>query len=139
MKKLLITLTFNILTITLFSQNFPTSCPPGTHPVLVNSCDGFRFHRPVLNCEHGFWFCSYGCTGWHIECVDDGVSLQSTTQSAIMIDGQARVWGQIVNKKFEIHFPVALTTTQGYTALDLQVFSVDTDDQFSQMEPFNIQ
>ena len=126
MKKFLITFASCFLVLISFSQNVVPECPAGTHPVFINNCGPLRFHRPLYHCESGFWICSEGgCTGWHIECWPNGQSLVATIS-----DGKAKIWGQIVNNKFEIHFPIALTTTQGYTTQDLQVFSVDTDDQF---------
>lgn len=131
MKKFLITLVACFFVLISFSQNVVPECPPGTHPVFVNNCGAFRFHRPINNCESGFWFCSVGgCSGWHIECWANTPNLQGSNPVATITKGQASIWGQIVNNKFEIHFPIELTTTQGYTAQDLQVFSVDTDDQF---------
>ena len=132
MKKLLITFLSCFLVLISFSQNLVApECPAGTHPVFVNNCGQFRFHRPVLNCEHGFWLCNEGgCSGWHIECWPNWPSLQEANPVATINNGQANIWAQIVNKKFEMHFPIALTITQGYTTQDLQVFSVDTDSQF---------
>lgn len=130
MKSLLITLASCLLVLTSFSQNLINpECPAGTHPVFVNNCGQFRFHRPVLECLHGFWFCfDGGCSGWHMECWPNQGNLQETKPVATINNGQANIWGQIVNKKFEIHFPIALITTPGYTAEELQVFSVDTND-----------
>ena len=131
MKKLLITFTSCFLVLISFSQDVGPTCPVGTHPVFVNNCGPFHFHRPILNCESGFWFCfEGGCSGWHIECWPNQGSLQETSPVATISNGKANIWGQIVNNKFELHFPIALITTQGYTTQDLQVFSVDADDHF---------
>ncbi len=131
MKKLLIIFTSCFLSLVAFSQNLMPECPTGTHPVFVNNCGPFRFHRPIYNCESGFWFCHEGgCSGWHLECWTNQPYFQASNPVANISNGQAMIWGRIVDKKFELHFPIALTTTQGYTAQDLSVFSVDADDHF---------
>lgn len=88
---LIILLAFSVKSYSESGQKMSNPCPLGTHPVYVNDCDGFRFHRPALNCERGFWFCSYGCSGWHWECWPDNLSKAT-------LDGKnmAKTWAQLV-------------------------------------------
>ena len=132
MKKISITIVGCLFTLITFSQDLISpECPEGTHPVFVNNCGALHFHRPILDCQRGFWICfENGCSGWHIECWPYGSSLQGASQEAKIIDGKANIWGQIIKGKMELHFPIALTSTPGYTAKDLEVFSVDKDDPF---------
>lgn len=112
-----------ILTVSAFAQTtqkFADGCPPGTHPVYINECDGFNFHRPVTNCKTGFWFCSYGCTGWHWECVPN-----TTFKATIDQKNVAKVWAQLSGNKIEFHFPSAISALDSYTKEDLSKFTVD--------------
>lgn len=119
-----------LLSLTSFSQTVAKidPCPPGHHLVLVNSCDGFRFHRPVLNCERGFWFCSYGCTGWHWECWPNppfGSQYKASLDSSTNV---AKVWAQLIdNNKIEFHIPSAIAALDGYTKEDMAQLNVDDE------------
>ncbi len=97
-------------------------CPEGQHAVLSYSFDEFHFHRPAKACESGFWFCTKGGTGWHTECVKNNMSL-----TASIAGRTAFVWARELDDKIEIHFPIALKTTEGYTEEDLSTFNVDEE------------
>lgn len=95
-------------------------CPEGTHAVLTYEFDEFRFHRPRRDCESGFWFCTVG-GHWEVNCVPNSpfASINGTT---------AYVWAQeLENGQIEIHFPLALKDTEGYSAEDLATFNVDEE------------
>lgn len=103
--------------------NIVPECPFGQHPVLVNSCDGFRFKRPIYDCEHGFWFCSYGCTGWHIECWPNGPASMKATLSE---KNKAITWVELTEANFvRFHFPAALKSLNSYSDKELSLFNVD--------------
>jgi hypothetical protein len=95
-------------------------CPEGMHAVLSYEFAEFHFHRPKFDCESGFWFCTVG-GHWEVDCVPDRplASINGTT---------AYVWAQeLENGQIEIHFPIGLKDTNGYTAEDLSIFNVDEE------------
>lgn len=105
------------------SSNIIPECPFGHHPVLVNTCDGFRFKRPIHDCERGFWFCSYGCTGWHIECWPN---MPAAQKAGLNEKGGAMVWAELTEEgSVRFHFPAALKNLKAYTDNELTVFNVD--------------
>lgn len=92
-------------------------CPAGQHLAKVYEFNKFKFHRPLNNCETGFWFC-FTDGRWVTKCVDNQVL-------AHMDDDIAVLYGEFINGIFKIHFPLEFTTTAGYTSDDLEFFSVD--------------
>lgn len=105
------------------SARLSEGCPEGTHAVWSYSFDEFHFHRPKYNCDRGFWFCTKGGSGWTVECVPNG----STAPVSTISEGKARVWAKEVDGKIELHFPLALKDTEGYTPEDLATFNVDEE------------
>lgn len=94
-------------------------CPEGYTAYLDYSFDAFNFHRPVTSCESGFWFCTKGGR-WSIKC-------RKNVPNA-SIDGRtANIWAKEVDGQAELHFPIALKETEGYTAEDLSTFNVDDE------------
>jgi hypothetical protein len=97
-------------------------CPPGYHPHLSYSFDEFHFHRPKKGCKSGFWFCTIGGS-WEVSCVSDHYRLPASINGTT-----AYVWAQeLKNGQLEIHFPLALKNTEGYTKEDLATFNVDEE------------
>lgn len=99
-------------------------CPEGQVAYLEYSYDSFHFHRPVKNCESGFWFCTKGGSGWQVKCRPAGAS---TSLVASIEERTATIWAQEVGNQVEIHFPIDLKTTEGYTTEDLETFNVDEE------------
>jgi hypothetical protein len=99
------------------SRTWP--CPEGTHAVLVYEFDAFRFHRPRYNCERGFWFCTSGGQ-WSIQCVPN-------SPIAAIEGGIANIWAEELGGQMELHFPLELKNTEGYTQEDLSTFNVDEE------------
>jgi hypothetical protein len=103
------------------AKALPDDCPPGQHPALTYDFDEFRFHRPKYDCESGFWFCTKGGSGWQIKCVDN-------LPFSYISGTTAHLWArQLDNGQMEMHFPLALRETEGYTAEDLATFNVDEE------------
>ena len=97
-------------------------CPIGQHPVITFDIDQFNFHKPRTNCTSGFGLCIRGT--WGYKCVDD----RQTYYSAITADGVAHIWAQVLRGGLlELHFPIDLVNTPGYTLDDLSNFSVDDE------------
>jgi len=97
-------------------------CPFGQHEVLTFDIETINFHKPRTNCTSGFGFCVKGT--WDIICVND----RQTYYSAITPDGIAHIWAQVLRGGLlEIHFPIELVNTPGYTIDDLSNFSVDEE------------
>jgi hypothetical protein len=99
-------------------------CPEGMIAVLSYEFDSFHFHRPVKDCESGFWFCTKGGE-WVITCVTNpkakihsSLTNNSTTVAAI-IDRE--------NELISFHFPIGLINIAGNTQSDFQVFNVDEE------------
>lgn len=105
----------------IVEKRLQTDCPEGQSAVLEYSFDEFRFHRPAKDCESGFWFCTKGGSGWHIEC------RPNAGLTASIVGTTANVWAKEVDDKMEIHFPLELKNTEGYTAEDLSTFNVDEE------------
>lgn len=111
--------TSNIKSATNNTSRLLPDCGPNEHAVLTYSYDGFNFHRPKYGCESGFWFC-FEAGHWSQTCV-------SNVRVATIEEGRANLWAQENNGKLEIHFPIALKSTAGYTSTDLATFNVDDE------------
>lgn len=87
--------------------------------MLTYSFDEFHFHRPAKSCQSGFWFCTIG-GGWHTDCVRN-------FPNASISGNIANIWAREVDGQAELHFPIALKETEGYTEEDLSTFNVDDE------------
>lgn len=92
-------------------------CPEGQMEQWSYAFSGFNFHRPVMNCESGFWFCQTG-GHWVVKCV-------TRISTPTLINNVATVYGSEVDGKAELRFPIGIKNLEGYTEEDLQNFNVD--------------
>jgi hypothetical protein len=97
-------------------------CPPGYHPSYTYEIDVFNFHKPRTGCKSGFGLCIKG--HWETGCVPN----RPYSYFSTIKEGVASVWAQeLENGKLEIHFPLALKDTEGYSAEDLAIFNMDEE------------
>ena len=129
MKKLFLFLVVVSTSICGYSQESMSNrvatpnCWPGEHLALVYSYD-FYFHRPVRNCQRGFWFCF---TNGHYEwaCVPN-------SNRSISNDGKNYVYIDISDDYFTFRFPISLKLDSNYTLDELKTFNVDESLIFTQ-------
>jgi len=98
-------------------------CPIGQHPTLEWDIDKLNFHRGrSVNCSSGFGLCIK--LRFTPKCVND----RTRYYSAITPDGIAHIWAQVLRGGLiEIHFPIELVNTPGYTIDDLSNFAIDEE------------
>jgi hypothetical protein len=97
-------------------------CPEGTIAVWSYEFESFHFHRPVKNCESGFWFCTKGGE-WTVECVPiPNAKSQLTNNGTLVLAIVDRK-----NKLISFHFPIELIGKDGNTQRDFETFNVDEE------------
>ncbi len=103
-------------------------CPKGTFEVWSYEFESFHFHRPVKNCESGFWFCTKG-GGWTVDCVTNPNAKSQITNNGTLVLA-------VVDREKEIisfHFPIELIGKDGNKFSDFETFNVDEELKFGDL------
>lgn len=103
-------------------------CPEGTFAVWSYEFESFHFHRPVKNCESGFWFCTKGGE-WTLEYVTNPNAKSQITNNGTLVLASA----DRKNKLIRFHFPIELIGKDGNTQSDFETFNVDEELTFGDL------
>ena len=122
---------------TLLNENlvvqkaFGGDCPPGTYLTSVYEFSEFRFHRPKMGCESGFWFCTTD-GGWTKMCRDGDGRL---TQPIKDIQMQSKVYA-IPNDDdiVKFVFPMKIIDLSGKGKENFEEFNVDEELVFGNLK-----
>lgn len=106
-----------------------TPCDNAASVGITYSYD-FEFHRPIYNCESGFWFCGTWTPYWTCYDASGNILYQEEIQKRknSVPKGKYLVEVSLLkNNEIILEFPKEQLMNEGYTIKDLSFFNVDDE------------
>ena len=116
------------ITSSSLAKNSERLCPPGSVEVWEYQFNSFNFHRPVKNCESGFWFCFVDGSWEFVGCQDSTGTVWPVYDDHIIAQKSEE------EDTIDFYFPIDAFVDHANYPTEFEVFSVDDALQFGNQE-----